>query len=434
MKPHLVMRLRRPLDAAVPYWERFISDKTNVVESVDAHVDRIFRDAGLAFWVTAEYSLAHDDPDDDERLAGLDRTYRIILQDLRRVPAGIVDELRALPQVEWVRLGRVGRTAVPRCSHSQSSARGSRWAGDAIGLPYAHAITKGDPSISVAILDTGVDGEHPELVGRVRRSKDMVDFDGLDTTGFVGDLYEVDDVAPDEVGHGTHVSGIVAGAGKKMPTGVVPGCDVLAVRVLAALRQGESLVGAGLVDNINAGIKWAVDQGADVINMSLGIRHGGGGLPHADVVEYALRKGVTIVAASGNDGANNRYYPSALPGVIAVGAIDRSGQLAEYSSYGAPISVLAPGSEILSSYRDGGYAASSGTSQAAPFVSGACALLKSVALDQATELTDAQVKYILANSSDGLDRNRRNDRSGFGTINLTDAIKLLNYELEGSRR
>jgi subtilisin family serine protease len=72
-------------------------------------------------------------------------------------------------------------------------------------------------------------------------------------------------------------------------------------------------VGAGLIDNINAGVKWAIDQGADVINMSLGVQYTGGGLPHEEVVEYARRKGVTIVAASGNDEQEALYYPGAFP-------------------------------------------------------------------------------------------------------------------------
>ena len=124
------------------------------------------------------------------------------------------------------------------------------------------------------------------------------------------------------MGHGTHVSGIIAGKGLQMDEGVAPECSLMAVRVLATMKDGDRLVGAGIVDNINSGIKWAVDNGADVINMSLGIRHTGGGLPHQDVVRYALSKNVAVVAASGNDGTAERYYPGALKGVFAVGAAD----------------------------------------------------------------------------------------------------------------
>jgi subtilisin family serine protease len=190
-------------------------------------------------------------------------------------------------------------------------------------------------------------------------------------------------------------------------------------------------MGAGLVDNINVGIKWAVDRGADVVNMSLGIRHEHGGLPHAEVIDYALRRGTTVVAAAGNDGTDSKYYPGALPGVIAVGAADRSGGVAPFSSFGAGIALLAPGTQILSSFRGGGYAASSGTSQAAPFVSGAVALLKSIARDRSRGLDDGQVKDVLTRTSDSIDRRRYDRRGGHGVLNLADAVRLLHHRLEG---
>jgi thermitase len=236
----------------------------------------------------------------------------------------------------------------------------SDWPGALIHLPYAHAFTKGREDIQVAILDTGVDLDHPEVAGRFVARKDVVDFEGLDTSSFIGDLLQADDDPEDEVGHGTHIAGIIGGRGQRIPEGVCSGCRLMAVRVLATMTQNGRRFGAGLIDNINLGIKWAVDNGADVINMSLGVRHEHGGLPHADVIQYALRKGVSVIAAAGNDGTNNKYYPGALPGVLAIGAVDHDGQVAPFSSYGARISFLAPGTEILSSYRDGGYAASSG--------------------------------------------------------------------------
>ena len=145
----------------------------------------------------------------------------------------------------------------------------------------------------------------------------------------------------------------------------------MAVRVLATMKSGDRLVGAGIVDNINTGIKWAVDNGADVINMSLGIKHTGGGLPHEDVIRYALSKNVTVVAASGNDGTAERYYPGALPGVIAVGAVDDDGAVTQFTSYGAQhhgASRRARTSTARSRTTATPFA--SGTSQASPFVAG----------------------------------------------------------------
>lgn len=214
-----------------------------------------------------------------------------------------------------------------------------------------------------------------------------------------------------------------------MDEGVAPACGLMAVRVLATLKQGDRRMGAGIVDNINAGIKWAVDNGADVINMSLGIKHEGGGLPHQDVIRYALSKNVSVVAASGNDGTSERYYPGALKGVFAVGAIDDSGQVAGFTSYGAHIFVVAPGVNIFSSFARKGYALASGTSQASPFVAGAIGLLKSVALERGKRLTNQDITYIIKNTSDKVDSRLRNVQAGYGVLNLADAFKLLNHML-----
>ena len=214
-----------------------------------------------------------------------------------------------------------------------------------------------------------------------------------------------------------------------MDEGVSPGCSIMAVRVLATMKSGDRLVGAGIIDNINTGIKWAVDNGADIINMSLGIKHSGGGLPHEDVIRYALSKNVTVVAASGNDGTDERYYPSALPGVIAVGAVDDSGAVARFSSFGANITVVAPGLNIYSSFANNTYAFASGTSQASPFVAGAIGLMKSYALQQGTKLSNQEIKFILKNTSDKVDSHLRNVYAGYGLINLADAFKLLTHLL-----
>lgn len=428
MKPHLVVRLRAPLDADVPHWETFIADKSTVVESLGPELDRVLRAHRAQVWVTSEYPPA---PNTDKffaaRHSGLDRTYRLILHSPANLPDGLVEALRSHPDCESARRAAVTRAQLPRCSRATSKA--TEWPADMIGLSYIHAFTKGDSRVKIAVLDTGIDETHPELEGSVSARKDVVDFDGLDTASFVGDLIGADDQPDDDVGHGTHVAGIIAGHGRRMPEGVSPRCRLMAVRVLAAMREGDSLVGAGLVDNINVGIKWAVDHGADVINMSLGIRHEHGGLPHAEVIEYALRSGVTVVAAAGNDGTTNKYYPGALPGVMAIGAVDMRGAVAPFSSYGAHISFLAPGTAILSSHLRGGYAASSGTSQAAPFVSGAVGLLESLAREHGRRLGPAETGRLLAHSSDRLDTRRRHPQGGHGVINLADAIRLLAHEL-----
>jgi thermitase len=282
----------------------------------------------------------------------------------------------------------------------------------------------------VAVLDTGVDASHPELRGCITAQADFVNLEGLDTSEFIGDFLDYDALPEDEVGHGTHVSGIIAGVGVNMPAGVATGCSLIAVRTLASLRTPDGPSGAGIVDNINVAMKWAVDQGAHVINASLGIKHTGGGLPHAEVIDYAISRGVTVVAASGNDGTSEKYYPGALPGVIAVGATDMSDGVASFSSYGAPVALVAPGTNIMSSDTSGGYKLASGTSQASPFVAGAAALLRSQAARRGVQLADADIKAIFMHTSDKDSASPRTPRRGYGRLNVLDACRLLHHTLD----
>ena len=430
MLQHLIIKLHEPLPAglAVPDWLGFIADKSVVVTTLDGAVDPVLAEAGLRFWVTREFQPASSEWTAAERAQGLDRTYRVLLLDDGVADDRLVDRIRQVPSVEEVRRLDVVEAVVPQPELALQTSVG-RSRGEAVGLGYAQGATRGRPDVTIAVLDTGVDLGHPELQGRITQRADFVDLRGLDTSAFVGDLEGYDDVPDDEVGHGTHVSGIIAGRGLQMDEGVAPDCRIMAVRVLATMRSGDRLVGAGVVDNINPAIKWAVDHGADIINMSLGIKHTGGGLPHQDVIRYALAKDVVVVAASGNDGSPARYYPGALPGVIAVGAADRSGQPARFSSFGAEITVMAPGVDILSSHARRGYAVASGTSQASPFVAGCIALLVSHARNQGRGLSTHDVVEILRNTSDRVDTRPRHRQAGYGLINMTDAMKLLTYSL-----
>jgi subtilisin family serine protease len=430
MKQHIILKLHRPLadEARVPHWVDFASDKSVVVESVNPEIDRLMRERGLKFWLTKEYRSAGLEPSPEEIQAGLNRTYRMILQQAYGLPADLVERIRLIPAVEEARALDVGDAPLPPQFSAPASLKRTR-SEDLIHLGYARVMSRGVPEIKIAVVDTGVDLNHRELPGKVEKGADFVSLEGLDTTGFVGDFMGYDPVPQDEVGHGTHVCGIVGAKGLRMDEGIAPGCGLMAVRALATMKQGERYFGAGVVDNINLGIKWAVDNGADVINMSLGIKHIGGGLPHADVIRYALSKNVSVVAASGNDGTAERYYPGALRGVFAVGAVDEAGRVAGFTSYGANIFVVAPGTNVYSAYARGGYAFASGTSQAAPFVSGAIGLLKSYAHEHGRRLTNQDVGYILKHTSDKVDSRLRNIQAGYGLINLADAFKLLAHWL-----
>jgi subtilisin family serine protease len=429
VKPHIELKYRpeTPLPDA-PYWETIIRDKSEAVTETHRDVARVLARYALPVWVTQAYAPAGSTWSPAEIASGLNRIYRLVLQEKRTIPPRLIHEISVLPVVEYARVGRIGSAELPEPLPAQMSATTDMRSRRAIMLEEAQQLTRGDPEVTIAILDTGIDLTHPELRGTLLRGRDFVDIlDGADQ--FLGDYLDADEDPTDEVGHGTHVAGIVAGRGDAMPPGVVPRCRLLPVRVLGALRQGERRVGAGLVDNINVGIKWAVDQGADVISMSLGVRHTGGGLPHQEVVEYARRRGVTMVAAAGNDGTDQLYYPGALPYVIAVGAEDEDGQVAPYSTWGA-VTFIAPGTNIYSTYVNRDYAFSTGTSHATPFVSGAVAMLKSFARQRGQpRLGDGKVKHVLKHTADKVDRAFRTKKAGFGRVNLYDALRLLDYKL-----
>lgn len=432
MKDHIRVRLRQALPVEqFPHWQALLQNRNLEREQFTPEIDAVFQRHQVAFLATREYQPAQNDWSADEIASGLNRVYRLILTRSGRVPAALIEDLRLLPSIEQVSPGNIGQMELnPRSA--MLSTRTDRASRDAIYLDEAHAFTEGDNQIKVAVLDTGVELEHPELTHSMEEGFDFVNIlDGAEE--FIGDYLEADNVADDEVGHGTHVAGIVVGKGKSMPKGVAPKCKLIPVRVLAAMEKSGKKMGAGLIENINAGVKYAVDQGADVINMSLGVRHEGGGLPHQEVIDYAQRKGVTIVAASGNDGQQQMYYPGAFESVIAVGAMNANGDVAEFSTYGDQVSFIAPGVDVYSTYLDNDYAFSTGTSHAAPFVTGAVALLKSHARKQGRRLTDSQIKHVLKHTSDKIDSNFKHRKAGYGRLNLADALIYLDYKLSQGR-
>lgn len=266
---------------------------------------------------------------------------------------------------------RVWATGLPSAALTGSDPlRPQQWGLDRLAAESAWATATGD-GVVVAVVDSGVDGRHPDLAARLTaEGHDFV------TDGGDGRI--------DENSHGTHVAGIVAAVqGNSLGVaGLAPRARIMPVRVLDA-------EGAGWSSDIAAGITYAVDHGADVVNLSLGG-------PYADpvterAVGYALSRGVAVVAAVGNERASGspRAYPAAYPGVIAVAAVDQSGASSTFSSVGDYVDVAAPGRSILSTVV-GSYGFSSGTSMAAPFVSATAALALD-ATDGAVTVTELEL-------------------------------------------
>jgi type VII secretion-associated serine protease mycosin len=237
-------------------------------------------------------------------------------------------------------------------------------------LPAAWSVTHGSSSVVIAVLDTGIDLSHPDLNGRLRAGWDFVQGDG--TPG-------------DDNGHGTFVAGVVAAQTNNGQgvAGVAWNASILPVKVLDATGSGDDA-------DIAAGITWAADHDADVINLSLG-GYGDSGVLRA-AVDYALSKDVVVVAATGNDSTATPFYPAAYPGVIGVAATDAGGDLAWFSNHGDDVDLAAPGIGIVSTYPPSTYATWDGTSFAAPIVAGAAALVraKNPAWTQAQIAADLQ--------------------------------------------
>ncbi len=285
------------------------------------------------------------------------------------------------------------------------------------GLDALQAETAWDSStgtgVTVAVLDSGV-SRHPDLAGRFVKGVDLVDgTDGRTDTN----------------GHGTHVAGIIAmtannGIGG---AGLAPDVSIMPVIVADASGWVRSADSA-------RGIIWAVDHGADVLNMSYS---GSASSVEQKAIQYALSKGVVPVAAVGNayvdDGGslyNPIQYPAAFPGVIGVGAVTRSMTRSSFSEVGKQVDVMAPGGSgmfdsakgIYSTYADGRYVRMPGTSMATPFTAATAALVISRERTLGTDIDPADV--ILATAND-LGARGRDDEFGFGFINPVAALNLL---------
>ncbi|MFH9330609.1 type VII secretion-associated serine protease mycosin [Streptomyces althioticus] len=304
---------------------------------------------------------------------------------------------------------------VPATTAHADTIRDRQWALDALHTDQVWTTTRG-AGVTVAVLDTGVEADHPDLDGNVLEGKDLVGFGARE-----GDEAWAR--------HGTAMAGIIAGHGHGPGNGdgvlgVAPEAKILPVRVILedkdpARAKARSTRGNALAE----GIRWAADHGADVINLSLGddsaSAHPEEGEDEA--IQYALRKGVVVVASAGNGGekGDRISYPAAYPGVIAATAVDRYGTRAPFSTRRWYATVSAPGVDVIIADPDHKYYEGWGTSAAAAFVSGAVALVKAAHPD----LTPAQIKRLLEDTARNAPAAGRDDSRGFGFIDPAAAIE-----------
>ncbi len=251
-------------------------------------------------------------------------------------------------------------------------------------------------SVTIAVVDTGVQLNHPDLASKIVAGFDFVNGDAS---------------ANDDHGHGTHVAGIASALTNNSlgVAGVSWGANIMPVKVLDSF-------GSGTDANVSDGITWAADNGAKVINLSLGGYDFSQTLQNA--TDYAYNRGVTVLAAAGNDGSNITIYPAGNTNVAGVGATNSSDGWASFSNYNSSVDVSAPGVSILSTYIDSSLAYLSGTSMATPCASGVVALIRS----KNPSMSVDSVFSTLTLSSTDLGSAGRDNFFGWGRVDAYNAV------------
>ena len=274
---------------------------------------------------------------------------------------------------------------------------GDQWGLQKVMVPEAWTITTGSPSVIVAILDTGVDANHPDLVHRI--------VDGYDI------VHQQAGIPEDDQGHGTQMAGIIASEGQNGigMSGVNWNGMVMPVKVL----DGN---GTGTAADVAEGLIYAADHGVQVVNMSFG----GYGYSEMlnDAIQYAHQRNVVLVAGAGNDNTDVPAYPAAYPNVLAVTATGPQDEKWPAANFGSHVAVAAPGVSILTTAVNGGYLYGTGTSHAAAMVSGVAALLKA----KDTRYINVEIDKLLQTSADDLGAKGRDSTFGAGRANAYRAL------------
>jgi len=340
---------------------------------------------------------------------GLNRIYSIKYDD-NTDPVTVAAKVESMNNVEWAEPRFLRKPAyIPTSVKStpNDSLFSQQYNLALIDAVDAWNISTGSPNVVIGIVDTGVDWSHPDLYGNIWHNPNWqtdTNFPG-DSIGWdfggngdgSGNPTPDNNPMEDKPAHGTFVAGVASAVtnNKIGVAGIGYNCELMAVKVAEGdiTSNGEPLIVFGF-----EGIKYAVDHGAKVINCSWG----GGGYSNAEqeVINYAISKGVLIVAAAGNDGNNEYFYPASYKGVVSVAATDQSDLKSSYSNYGTNIAVTAPGDAITSTWQpDTYYNQGYGTSFASPLVAG----LAGLAYSRFPNYTPLQIAQQIRVNADNID-------------------------------
>ncbi|MCL5029149.1 MAG: S8 family serine peptidase [Bacteroidetes bacterium] len=377
-------------------------------------------------------NLGKDDPN-------LSRIVKLTFPDYNSEQT-FISQIKNDPSVEYVQSSNLYKIdSIPN-----DSLVSQQWALQKIKAFDAWNITQGSDTIIIGLIDTGIDYLHPDLKNKIYINKGEVGIDqkgnnkknnGIDDdgNGFIddymgwdftdrkgfpfdstsGDYLGWDNDPMDENGHGTYIAGILAAETNNQIgiAGAAPKIRILNIRAFDPSGYGEE-------DDVASAILYAVKMGAKVINMSFGDTQYSNVL--RDVIKYAYSKGVVLVASAGNDGSEEPHYPSGYSEVICVGNSTEDDYVASSSNYGSTLDLVAPGTNILTTEKGGGYTEVSGTSASAPFVSATTGLILSLG-----NFSNEDVKQILKSTADDIEQPGWDIRSGAGRLNMYKALSSL---------
>jgi len=310
-----------------------------------------------------------------------------------RLPQSLISKLKDLTEIAYVEDDIIVHAVAQEIP----------WGVDHIDAELVWSTSTGK-GVTVAILDTGIDYDHPDLIDNIAGGINFAGWwwsDGSTNKFLWNDKY----------GHGSHCAGIVAASNNDIGVvGVAPGARLQAVKVL-----GDD--GTGYVSDIIQGLEWCVENVIDIVSMSFGSVEYSESLDNACQAAYGA--GVLLVAAAGNENGGALHYPGACESVIAVSATNANDEVADFSSIGPEVELAAPGVDIKSTYRYGAYGIGSGTSMACPHVAGTAALVFAAN----PTLSHQQVRLRLRTTADDLGAPGPDNLYGYGLVNAAAAAQ-----------